>query len=231
MKTVGFIGGYDKTDLLLYIARILTIAKKKVILIDTTTMQKTKYVVPTISPTQSYITEFEGFDVAVGFKSLDMIKQYLGLGDKPFEYDIALLDIDSPEVALNFDIERNYKNCFVTSFDLYALRRGIDVLATFKKPVKIYKVLFSKNLLKEENEYLDYLSLGCKVAWDKEIFNFPMELGNYGVMIENQIVARIKIKKLSDHYKNSLEYLVSSIFDEDVTPSNVRKIIKNMERE
>lgn len=65
MKTVGFIGGYDKLDLMLYIARILTLADKKVLLIDTTTLQKTKYIIPSISPTQSYVTEFEGFDVAV----------------------------------------------------------------------------------------------------------------------------------------------------------------------
>lgn len=65
MKTVGFIGGYDKLDFLLHVARILTLAEKKVILIDTTIMQKSKYVVPTISPTQSYVTEFEGFDIAV----------------------------------------------------------------------------------------------------------------------------------------------------------------------
>lgn len=65
MKTVGFIGGYDKLDFLLYVAKILTLAQKRVILIDTTIMQKSKYVVPTISPTQSYVTEFEGFDVAV----------------------------------------------------------------------------------------------------------------------------------------------------------------------
>ena len=64
MKIVGFLGGYDKLDFLLYVSRILTIAEKKVILIDATTMQKAKYVVPTISPTQSYVTEFEGFDVA-----------------------------------------------------------------------------------------------------------------------------------------------------------------------
>lgn len=65
MKTVGFIGGYDKLDFLLYVAKIITLAQKRVILIDATIMQKSKYVVPTISPTQSYVTEFEGFDVAV----------------------------------------------------------------------------------------------------------------------------------------------------------------------
>lgn len=166
-----------------------------------------------------------------GFKSMDEIKNYLGIDGKPLDYDIALVDIDTPEIATNFDIEKNYKNCFVTAFDLYSLKRGIEVLKVFNKPVKMSKVLFSKNLLKEENEYLDYLSLGSKVVWDSEILSFPIELGNYSVMIENHIISRIKIKKLSDHYKNSLAYFISIIFDEEVTLGEAKKIIKTMERE
>ena len=64
MKIVGFLGGYDKLDFLLHVSRIMTLNEKKVILIDATTMQKAKYVVPAISPTQSYVTHFEDFDVA-----------------------------------------------------------------------------------------------------------------------------------------------------------------------
>lgn len=36
MKTIGFIGAYDKTDLIIYIARILTAMNKRVLVIDTT---------------------------------------------------------------------------------------------------------------------------------------------------------------------------------------------------
>lgn len=230
MKTVGFIGAYDKVDLLLHIAKILTLANKRVILIDATTIQRTKYVVPAISPTKSYVTEFEGFDVAVGFKNLEEIKDYLGQDDKLLDYDIALLDVDDIEMAESYEIDKNYKNCFVTAFDLYSLKKGIEILNVFKKPVKITKVLFSKNLLKQENAYLDYLTLGSKVAWDKEILSFPIELGNYSVMIENQIVSTIKIKKYSEHYKNSLMYLMAMVFDEDITSGEVKKIIRNMER-
>ncbi|MCI8392895.1 MAG: hypothetical protein HFJ24_02895 [Clostridia bacterium] len=229
MKTVGFIGGYDKLNLVLYIARILALSNKKVLVIDATTLQKTKYVIPTISPTQSYVTEFEGFDVAVGFRSMDMIKDYLGV-DK-LDYDIALLDVDNQVAASNYDIERNYKNCFVTAFDVYSLKKGVEILNIFQKPVRMVKVLISKNLLKEENEYLDYLTLGAKIAWDKEIISFPIELGNYSVEVINQVISRIKIKKLSDHYKNSLMYLISYIFDEDITSGEIKRIIKNMERD
>lgn len=42
MKTVGFIGVYDKLELILQIARILTLANKKVIVIDATSVRKSK---------------------------------------------------------------------------------------------------------------------------------------------------------------------------------------------
>lgn len=59
MKKIGFIGMYDKTDLILNIAKILTTMHKKVIVVDSTITQKAKYVVPVINPTVTYITDFE----------------------------------------------------------------------------------------------------------------------------------------------------------------------------
>ena len=59
MKKIGFIGAYDKTDLLLNIAKILTTMNNRTLIIDSTINQKAKYVVPAIDPTISYITSFE----------------------------------------------------------------------------------------------------------------------------------------------------------------------------
>ena len=49
MKKVCFIGGYKKTDMILYIAKMLTLANKSVLVIDATTEQRAKYVVPSIA--------------------------------------------------------------------------------------------------------------------------------------------------------------------------------------
>ena len=70
MKKVCFIGGYKKTDMILYIAKMLTLANKRVLVIDATTEQRAKYVVPSIKPTFSYITNYENIDVAIGFLNL-----------------------------------------------------------------------------------------------------------------------------------------------------------------
>ena len=75
MKKVGFIGMYDKTDMILNIAKILTTMQKKVIIVDSTITQKAKYVVPVINPTIKYVTTFEDIDVAVGFNNENDIKE------------------------------------------------------------------------------------------------------------------------------------------------------------
>ena len=92
MKKIGFIGAYDKTDLILYVAKVLVETNKKVLFVDTTITQKARYIVPCIAPSKYYITEHEGVDVAVGFNSLDEIKRYSGLED--LQYDYILIDID-----------------------------------------------------------------------------------------------------------------------------------------
>lgn len=76
MEKICFIGVFDKTDLLIYISRILVEMGKKVLVIDSTVNQKAKYVVPSINPTTSYVTEYEGVDISVGFRSYNEIKRY-----------------------------------------------------------------------------------------------------------------------------------------------------------
>ena len=122
MKKIGLIGAYDKTDFILYVAKILSILGKSVIVIDTTVTQKAKYVVPVINPTKAYLTEYETIDVAVGFNKMQEMREYLGLQEgEELQYDYALIDIDSPEAFNDFNMNEATTSFFVTSFDLYAL--------------------------------------------------------------------------------------------------------------
>ena len=65
MKKVGFIGAYDKIDLILYVAKVLSEMGQKVLIIDTTITQKARYIVPCIAPSKCYITEYENVDVCL----------------------------------------------------------------------------------------------------------------------------------------------------------------------
>lgn len=231
MKTVGFIGACGKTDLILYIARILTAMEKKVLVIDATTVQKAKYIVPTISPTKSYVTNFENIDIAVGFYNYSSIKEYLGMPDHAtFDYDYIFLDIDSPEGVENFNIQSANKNYFVTNFGVYSIKRGLEIIAGLAEPVPFTKVFFSKGITKEEDDYFNYISLGYKVIWNEERIYFPFEQGDQTIMMENQRVAKIKLKKLSQLYKESLLYITEEILDNEKEASNLKKAFKQVEK-
>ena len=230
MKKIGFIGTYDKTDLILNIAKILTTMNQKVIVVDLTLTQKAKYVVPVINPTLTYITNFEDIDVAVGFNDEKEIKSYLGITEKDqLPYDVMLIDVDNTESIGKFDLIKATKNYFVTAFDLYSLKKGLEILSNLKQPMNLTKVLFTKEILKEDDDYLNFLSLGYKVMWNEYRIYFPIENGDWSVLAENQRVAKIKFKRLSTQYKDSLIYIVSEILN-DTSENRIRRAVKIIER-
>ena len=218
MKKISFIGAYDKTDLIIYIARILVGMKKKVLVIDATINQKAKYVVPVINPSKTYVTEFEGIDVAVGFNKITEIKNYIGITEEEnLNYDYVLYDIDSIE------------KYFVTSFDLYSLKKGIEILASTNKELKLTKVYFAREVHKEDDEYLNFLAKDYNIEWNEEKIYFPFEMGDQTTIAENQRVSKIKLKKLTQSYKEGLMYIIEQIM-EDNEIGNLRKVFRQLER-
>ena len=203
MKKIGFIGAYDKTDLLLNIAKVLTVMNYRVLVVDSTINQKARYVVPAIDPTVSYITSFEDMDVAVGFNNVLEIQRYIGTtGELP--YDILLIDCDTIERVEQFELEKADKNYFVTSFDVYSLKRGLEILSNITVPIKLTKTIFTKEVLKEEN-------------------------GDSVVITENQRLQKIKLKKISLQYKESISFIIQQVLNQN-NDSNIRKAIKAIEK-
>ena len=229
MEKISFIGGYDKTDFLIYVAKMLTICGKKVLIIDTTLLQKARYVVPAISPTVTYITEYEEIDVAVGFRRLDILLDYLGKNDESqLGYDYVLVDVDSSEAVMNFEINAQTKNYFVTAFDLYSIKRGLEALEDLEEPIPITKVIFSREISKSEDEYLEYLALGSKVVWNDYKIYFPLEQGDQSAIIDNQRVSKIKFGNLPKQYKDSLTYIIEDISSE-LNANKLKRMMKGLE--
>ena len=143
MKKIGFIGAYDKTDIILSVAKILVMANKKVLVLDNTITQKCKYVVPVINPTKSYITTFEDIDVAVGFENIEKLRQYIGLQDnEQLEYDFFIVDTDTFEGLSNYGLQSADKVYFVTAFDSYSLRKGIEIRGLSRPYPRFRRLLY-----------------------------------------------------------------------------------------
>lgn len=231
MKKIGFIGAYDKIDLIIYIAKIITSLDKKVLVVDATINQKARYIIPAINPARTYITEYEEIDIAVGFKDFDNIREYLSVSEEQdMEYDYIFIDTDNENSFNSFKLEDAAKNYFVTSFDIYSLKKGLEILTDLKKPINLNKILFSKDMTMEENEYLNFLSSGYNIIWNENKIYFPIENGDLSVIYENQRVAKIRFKNLSVEYKDQIEYITQQIL-ENTSRSAIRRMIKNIERQ
>lgn len=225
MKKIGFIGAFEKTDLMVYVARILVELQKKVLIVDSTILGKARYTVPSISPSKYYITEFEGIDVAIGFNNMESIADYLGVSD--LQYDFALIDIDSHENLERFNMELADKNYFVTGFDNYSLKKGLEIIGKMPDKILMTKVLFSRDMQKEEEDYLNFLSLYYSIQWEEEKIYFPYDNGDSTVIIENQRAGRISFKNLSIEYKKGLLELTQQIIPE-IRNGEIKRIIKNI---
>ena len=234
MNKIGFIGAYDKANFITYTAKVLSLLDYKVLVVDASSVQKIKYIIPAINPTKSYITTFEDIDFAVGFEGWAEVERYLGIRYDSNEdeinktnkdiYDYVLIDVDSSEKLESFEMENADKNYFVTSFDMFSLKKGIDVFRNLVRPINLTKIEFTYETSKEDEEYLNYISLEYKINWNNYALYFQILGEDNKVFEENQRLEKIKFRRLSIGYKESLAYVIQDICKNE----NVSKIKRAM---
>ncbi len=227
MKKVAFIGGFDKTDLILYVSRIITVLEKKVLFVDTTITQKAKYLVPTITPARKYVTCYDGFDVAIGFESMTDLREYLSVEN--FDYDYMIADIDSPEAYRAFQFSNADIHLLATTFDVYSIQKALDVIRYFQGPTPIMKLIFTRDPESEESDYIDFVTLSSNAKWKSDIVYFPFEAADFYAIFENQRFSKVRFFNLSFDY---MEALVDTV--EEITKfskGDIRKAIKLIEKQ
>lgn len=227
MESIGFIGALDKKDLIINIAKVLFNLNKKVLIIDATMLQRFRYLVPRISnaTNNSYVSDYLGIDVALGFMNYNGIMQYLGGG---LDYDYALIDTDNIQTLNSFMLQGLKYNFFVTSYDEYELQRGLEIFKFLQQPMEVYKVIYSAKIDSEEDNYLNHLVKGTNLVWKKEKIVFADASNDRKAILDNQISKEVVLKKFSGTYKDSLEYLISIMVEENIMQADIRKTIKNM---
>lgn len=229
MKKVGFIGAADKTDLIVYVAKVLEDLGKRVLVVDTTITQKTKYVVPAISPTRTYITDFNNVDYAIGFQNIEDITRYLGLKENErienLNYDYMLIDIDEASKIEEFNLDEVGKNFFVTTFDIYSLKRGIEILRSCPLNLNLSKVLINFNIKKEDEDYLNYLTMDTRAVWNDFSVYIPLLDENEELIQDNQRVYRARLKRLIPEYQEGIIYIVQNIIG-DLSVGKIKKMIR-----
>ena len=89
------------------------------------------------------------------------------------------------------------------------------------------KILFSRDMTQEEEDYLNFLSFYYSVQWEGNKIYFPYDNGDSTIIIENQRAAKIGFKNLSLEYREGLLELTEQIVPE-TRESEIKRIIKNI---
>ena len=79
MKSIGFIGQIDNNGFILSVAKLVSAFGNKVIVIDATASQRSRYNTPNmfnVSRIDQTIVLFDSIDVAIGFNNILEIKKY-----------------------------------------------------------------------------------------------------------------------------------------------------------
>ena len=90
-------------------------------------------------------------------------------------------------------------------------------------------MLFANKVLKQDNEYLNFLSKDAKVVWNENIINILTSDYDNLVFAENQRVSRLKFKNLSANYKESLATIAMTIMP-GLKINDVVRSLKTMDK-
>ena len=172
-----------------------------------------------------------------GFSSWEEIERYLGIrfdsneeeenNEKTSTYDYVLIDIDDNQEIYSFDMFNAQMNYFVTSFDMFSLNKGMRIFQDLNKPLKLTKILFSyDSVTKDEEEYLDSMSIEYSTNWNEYALYFHIFNEDNKVIQENQRLEKIRFKRLTSNFKESLTYTVQDITGIE-NFAKIKKIMKD----
>ncbi|MBV6717209.1 hypothetical protein [Paenibacillus chitinolyticus] len=208
MKPILFIGACEKADLLLYISKLLTTADQKVLLVDGTLTQRYGYSISQIDE-QDRLTEFDGFDVALGFSNLDELQIYFDeKSENLTAYDFILIDSDDEENVKSWGVLD--QQVAVTSFERFSVLQNVKLMEKFledqnrQENKTFLRVYYPFADCKFDETYIDSTIEHLPIRWHDPAIDFQFDEVDYATRIENQYENRLQMRGLSGQYKRQL---------------------------
>jgi hypothetical protein len=92
-----------------------------------------------------------------------------------------------------YQIHAEDKKYFITSYDMYSLRRGLQVFKKIEEPLEVTKVIFSREIDPQEEKFFDYISKGLKIKWGKIVLYFPFDFSDQNAIFINKLAMLYEI--------------------------------------
>ena len=91
--------------------------------------------------------------------------------------------------------------------------------------MNLSKILINYNMKKEDEEYLDFLSLDTRVVWNNFSIYITILDENERLIEDNQRIYRARLKKLIPEYQEGIIYIVQDIVG-DMSANKIKKFVK-----
>ena len=238
MKSIGFVGNADKTALVMYVAKMLATMGKKTIYIDATSNQKMRYIIPTIGgmdEENQYVVQHDGVEFAIGFTNmLELKKYFLSKGEDFTEFEYVLVDTDMSEMCEEYDLKNANNLFFVSSYDKYQIKKGIDLLqymcamkrkADPDAQLPLTRLLFYSDINTADSRLIDNLTENLPLLWLHNTVNYPYSSEDIAVNIQNHYGNKIDMRNLSKMYKDAIITTTGIVSGEE--KNILKKVMKN----
>ena len=211
LKKILFLGTCDKTDFLLSLSKLLAHADQRVLLIDATRDRLYEYVVPNVLEGKRTVCEFEGFELARGYRTLRELLPDLA---ETMEHDFLLIDSDDVNSVAEWGaVEREV---LVTSFDLYCTRKNVELIERYfrerEERRSFLKLVYHTDSVIDDR-YLEHTLTHLPIMWVDPPIRLPFDEIDLATKIENQHFGRVQMKRLSKAMRNALIQLVERLTD------------------
>lgn len=223
MKQVLFIGDYEKTDLMFYISKLISI-DHKVLLVDATQYGRYKYVYPKID--QMNFNQHENIDIIENIVDVVELKHHL----ENKNYDFVLVDIDNPNALQKWPAADEY--FMVTSYEKPVLQHNLTLMECFFHEKSISELIPISRIIYETGdspgiEFINDLFDKYPIDWKEAYVYYPDERDMIQ-KIKNQYSSKIQLKGLSPEYKKVLKQISAEILN--LKFSEVKLLWKQAER-
>ncbi|MGM1044682.1 MAG: hypothetical protein ACQEXX_00905 [Bacillota bacterium] len=232
MRTWIFAGICDKSDLLMYLCKILVHSGNRVLLMDAAQEGKYTHCIGRLDPRMS-VTEFSGFDVACGFDHYTELENYLKESGEP-EYDYLVIDTEK-ESFLNQDAwELASAKIWVSSFEIAGLMRGASWLEDLSMKSKeqgfpeFRRVYLNVVEDMMDDAYIESYLGKAQIRWMDEPIRIPWDELTFALKVENEHKGRLRIKPLSRRYKRALMELIRRLTE--MEQRQIRRAFRQAER-
>lgn len=224
MKQILIIGDMDKSDMMFYLCKLISL-DHRVLLADVTRSHRYEHAYPKIEM-EAVIRQHDQFDIAENVRDYTQLESIVSEDN----YDFVLVDIDSEEAIRNWPEADMY--FLATTYENGQLQTNLKLLeacfqaGTASKLYPISRIICEvADTLSED--YLDELYDKVPIQWKTSFVYYPEER-DLTRRINNQWSSKVILKKLSGEYKKVLTGVTESILD--MGTAGVAKLWKRAER-